>query len=637
MSILAKLRPKERKRWHYPKLPLQRDTAQWLSRLFFVLGPLVSYSLVEILNYNQPWSSFSPLQMVLNLVWYYMGALFFYFVLGRRDRATKVAMVVAWSIGIINRYAIAFRGRTLFPGDFVTIRTALNVAGNYNYTPDLVMVLTGLAMGGFIALLSLLPSTAPERWRFSWKLFLPTLAGSAAFLYLFFCTNVVSDAGISPSMWTTRGNGLALNFSLCVRYARVNQPEGYTQSTLESIAQELPSDDAAVPVGAGGTQRPVNVIVVMNESFSDLDVIPGVETNQDCMPFIRSLKENTVKGQAYSSVFGGTTANSEYEFLTGNTTAFLPAGTVPYHMYVSDKDPSLARQLGNLGYETVAMHPYYSSGWNRVAVYNDLGFDEYHFLEDFDYDDSEGSPDIIREFLSDQANYENLIARYEAKKAGQPLFLFNVTMQNHSAYNGEWINLPREVWLTGEYEGRFHTVDQYLNLIYQSDQAFEYLIDYFSKVDEPTIICMFGDHQPQVATNFYTEALGGEVDELETGIAEKKQAVPFLIWANYDIPEQENVSLSLNYLSTLLTEIANLPQTGYQKFLGEVYKELPVINTVGYLDKDGNWMPEEETIALSETAQALLNRYRIMEYSNIFDKGKRPADFFALKSTEKEN
>ena len=236
---------------------------------------------------------------------------------------------------------------------------------------------------------------------------------------------------------------------------------------------------------------------------------------------------------------------------------------------------------------TVAMHPYDSSGWNRVAVYNDYGFDEQYFLEDFEYDES----DIIREYLSDRANYENLIARYEAKEAGRPLFLFNVTMQNHSAYTGEWTNLPEEVRLTGAYEGRFRTVDQYLNLVYQSDQAFEYLIDYFSKVEEPTMICMFGDHQPQVATNFYTEALGGEVEALDTDTAEKKQIVPFVIWANYDIPEQKDVTISLNYLSALLMEMAGLPTTGYQDFLLSLWEDLPVINPVGLPGPGGRLDP----------------------------------------------
>ena len=87
--------------------------------------------------------------------------------------------------------------------------------------------------------------------------------------------------------------------------------------------------------------RPVNVIVIMNESLSDLSVLPGVESNTDAMPFLRSLTENTIKGYAYASGFGVTTSNAEYEFLTGNTTAFLPAGTVPYQMYVSSGDPAL--------------------------------------------------------------------------------------------------------------------------------------------------------------------------------------------------------------------------------------------------------------------------------------------------------
>ena len=625
MKFPLALRERTR-RLRYPKLPISPGLAAWLSRGFFLAGPLVSYVLVELLNNNDPWG-FSNLQLALNLVWYYMGAVFFYFVWGNRDRATRWAMVLAWVIGIINSYAFRFRGRTLFPSDIVTIRTALNVAGNYNYLPDLTQLFTLLVMALFLAALALLP-TPKERQPFSWKLFVPSQAACFAFLWMFFCTNTVSDAGISPSMWTTRGNGLALNFSLCVRYSWVQPPSGYSTTAVNALAEEYPSDAAAVET-SGSTTKPVNLIVIMNESFSDLSVLPGVETNRDAMPFLRSLEENTIKGYAYSSVFGGTTANSEYEFLTGNTTAFLPAGTVPYHMYISSKEPGLARQMGDLGYYTVAMHPYYSSGWNRVAVYNDMGFDEKHFLEDFTYDEEE---DIIREYLSDQANYENLIARYEAKEEGQPLFLFNVTMQNHSGYTGEWTNLPREVWLTGDMEGKYDTVDQYLSLIYQSDQAFEYLIDYFSQVEEPTMICLFGDHQPQVDGDFYTETLGEEVDFLAPDVAQKKQMVPFLIWANYDIPERERVSLSLNYLSAYLTEVAGLPQTGYQQYLKALWQELPIVNTVGYADSQGNWVHTSAEEDLSPTAQSALSEYKRVLYNNIFDKGKRPSDFFTLAS-----
>ena len=148
------------------------------------------------------------------------------------------------------------------------------------------------------------------------------------------------------------------------------------------------------------------------------------------------------------------------------------------------------------------------------------------------------------------------------------------------------------------------------------------------------MICMFGDHQPQVATNFYTEALGGEVEALDTDTAEKKQIVPFVIWANYDIPEQQDVTLSLNYLSALLMETAGLPTTGYQDFLLSLWEDLPVINPVGYLDRDGDWTAEEHWEELPDYARESLAEYRILEYCNIFDKGSRPEDFYTLDTGE---
>ncbi|MFQ8879024.1 MAG: sulfatase-like hydrolase/transferase [Roseburia hominis] len=38
--------------------------------------------------------------------------------------------------------------------------------------------------------------------------------------------------------------------------------------------------------------------------------------------------------------------------------------------------PSLASYLQSLGYETVATHPYYATGWNRDKVYPWLGFEQ---------------------------------------------------------------------------------------------------------------------------------------------------------------------------------------------------------------------------------------------------------------------
>ena len=611
---------KRRLRW--PKLPLAERQLAWTGRALLLLLPVLAFVLVEYLNYNS-WDDFTPVQIALNLAWYYLLELVFYFVLRRRRvAAAKWAFGIAWGIGMANHYLISFRGRTLFPGDFLTLRTAANVAGNYDYRPDSMQWLTIGIFAAVLVLLSFLPRE--EKRLFDWRGFAPAAAGTAVFLAAFFGTGWVEGLGIEPSMWTTRGNGLVLNFTVCLKYMKVEKPDSYSQETLAALAGENPSDAADTAASADGGTRPVNVIVIMNESLSDLSVLPGVESNMDAMPFLRSLTENTVKGYAYSSVFGGTTANSEYEFLTGNTTAFLPAGTVPYQMYVSPGDPSLVGQMEALGYTTIAAHPYRSSGWNRPTVYADYGFDEVYFESDFQ-DRAYMRGDERTGYVTDRCDYENLIRWYEEKEAGQPLFLFNVTMQNHSAYQMAWTNLPKEVWLTGELENRFQTVNQYLSLVYQSDQAFEDLIDYFSQVEEPTMILLFGDHQPQVATNFYTDVLGTSPD---TADAQKKQMVPFVLWANYDIPEAQGVELSLNYLSALLMDTANLPMTGYQKFLSQLWETAPVINTVGIRDAQGNWYGENA--ALPEELDGAIEDYKVLLYNNVFDKKDLVENFFTL-------
>ena len=611
---------KRRLRW--PKLPLAERQLAWTGRALLLLLPVLAFVLVEYLNYNS-WDDFTPVQIALNLAWYYLLELVFYFVRRRRRvAAAKWAFGIAWGIGMANHYLISFRGRTLFPGDFLTLRTAANVAGNYDYRPDSMQWLTIGIFAAVLVLLSFLPRE--EKRPFDWRGFAPAAAGTAVFLAAFFGTGWVEGLGIEPSMWTTRGNGLVLNFTVCLKYMKVEKPDSYSQETLAALAGENPSDAADTAASADGGTRPVNVIVIMNESLSDLSVLPGVESNMDAMPFLRSLTDNTIKGYAYSSVFGGTTANSEYEFLTGNTTAFLPAGTVPYQMYVSDGDPSLVGQMEALGYTTIAAHPYRSSGWNRPTVYADYGFDEVYFESDFQ-DRAYMRGDERTGYVTDRCDYENLIRWYEEKEEGQPLFLFNVTMQNHSAYQMAWTNLPKEVWLTGELENRFQTVNQYLSLVYQSDQAFEDLIDYFSQVEEPTMILLFGDHQPQVATNFYTDVLGTNPD---TATAQKKQMVPFVLWANYDIPEAQGVELSLNYLSALLMDTANLPMTGYQKFLSQLWETAPVINTVGIGDAQGNWYGENA--ALPEELDGAIEDYKVLLYNNVFDKKDRVESFFTL-------
>ena len=91
-----------RRRFRWPRLPLGEGQAAWTTRALMLLAPLLSFTLVEYLNYNNPWTDFTSLQTALNLAWYYLGELFFYFVLRRRASAVKWAMGIAWGLGMAN-------------------------------------------------------------------------------------------------------------------------------------------------------------------------------------------------------------------------------------------------------------------------------------------------------------------------------------------------------------------------------------------------------------------------------------------------------------------------------------------------------------------------------------------------------
>ncbi len=612
------------------RLDLGEKAARWLSRALWLLVPLLGHYMVEILNYNSPlsdpkyWSEPLALHLtwtehILGLIWYYLIAGAVWLLRGKTVPAARIAAILFFAIGNADHYVLRFRGRSIFPSDLLTLQTAANVAGSYDYTPDLLQAAVYLIFVLYLLVLHALPRQETAR-RPRWFVTLPAVLAAGAYLFVFFKTPFLSDLGVEPDLWTTRGNGFLLNFTVSLRYSQVEEPEGYSEDGVSALAEEVLS--SAVETGgaaSGEAITPTNIIVIMNEAFSDFSIL-DIETNDDTMPFYHSLTENAVKGYVCSSVFGGTTANSEYEFLTGNTMAFLPAGTVPYHMFVQDGDPALPHQLSALGYDAMAIHPYYKSGWNRVAVYDAFGFQSTRFLSDFTHQDP------VRTYVSDRADYAEVLDILDA--AEHPLFLFNVTMQNHSAYNLEWTNLEKTVWLEGRLKGRHPWVDQYLSCVRESDAALEELIGALSQREEPTLLLLFGDHQPQVNTSFYEAAFGKRLDELTAEEEQLRHMTPFLLWANYDIEEQDGLVLSINYLSSLLMETANLPLTGYQQFLSQLRDLVPVINAVGYRETGG--ADTTDRGELGEEAQNGILQYEQLQYNQLFDRGARLDEFFFL-------
>ena len=347
----------------------------------------------------------------------------------------------------------------------------------------------------------------------------------------------------------------------------------------------------------------------MDESFSDLNVVGNISTDNDVMPFISSLKKNVISGYTLTSVYGGNTANSEYEFLTGNTMAWLSPNVVPYQQYIHATTYSMVSYLkSTYNYKCVAIHPFQASGWNRPIAYKYLGFDEMHFIEDFPKNK------YIREYISDQEMFEYLIDKYEELK-GDTLFFFGVTMQNHGDYAYTGDNYRKSISLK-KHSNDYPEVEQYLSLIHETDKAVEYLITYFKNVDEDVIIVFFGDHQPRIEDSFYKTVGGITVDTLDE--RQKRYKVPFFIWTNYDIDEESIHCTSLNYLSSYVYKTAGIDLPPYNNFLAELEKKIPSVNANGFYSLAREcYIPFDEA---SEEERQWLEKYKALQYNSIFDK-----------------
>lgn len=606
---------KPKRRFRLPQWVRQRVTA---ARAAFLLGPWLSYIMVEVLNNNNPFTAHSTEQDLLNLIWYYLIFWLFRMILGRKVLAGGVSAVVCFLFGLANHYVLSFRGRIIFPCDLLTLDTAAVVAKSYDYTPDKQIWIALAVLGSYLLLLLLahIVYHPKGRQRLGRKLLWGSIAGMVIYLFAFFFTPLLPTIGIYTQQWRTQQNGFLLNFTTAIRYSFVSEPDGYD---ADKVAQTARSYRSQSVTDAG--ELPENLIFIMNESFSDLTAaFPNLELSEDPLAFYHSLTENTVKGTMISPVTGGGTANVEFEYLTGDSLAFLPSSTVAYQLYLYDGCPSLVSQAKDLGYHTIAFHPYLSSGWNRTSVYPWLGFDEVHFQEDVQ------DPQYIRNYVSDLSDYEQLF-RWTEESAG-PTMIFNVTMQNHSGYSQGWNNLSGDVTVTGGAKPSSITT-QYFSLMKESDQAIQALVEHYSQVEEKTLIVFFGDHQPPLGNTFFETLYGKKLDERDPEEVQQAYETPFFIWANYDIPEQDDLRISSNYLGVLAAEVAGLPLTGYQQLLSRLMDVLPVAGTAGYLTADGQVTQEAEE--LPGYVQSLYREYELAAYNHLFDEKRHPEDFFSLR------
>ncbi len=732
-------------------LPVRINRAA--SVIFYLLMPFFALVMSECINGVFIYK-FSPKIFILNYIVFLLMYSVIAVITGRFKITILIMTPFLWLFSTAASYLLRFRGSPLQPADILTIKTGLEVASGYNYSPQAYMIL-GTYIFLFLMILAVKMTTVRVRPKHKLIFRVLSLVLLVAVLVPFYTTEIAARNGIKPDFWNqARGysnKGTLYNFVLNTRYLIVETPEGYSAAEMDDImnsfTEEHPDDpgifesaqamqeaaelreqenaepentadadtagadaenlqqdadtgreDDNTPVvdqdgtvyinGRHGRERDAdtiirkppehiplaveetsetdqpatsarlrkgqnpNIIVIMNETLSDLHVLGDFSTNKDYFPFIRNLTANTLKGNLYMPVNGAGTSNSEFEMLTGDTMGLLPAGSNAYQLYVDSVTPSFSHALKDQGYCAYAYHTYYKAGWRRLQVYPLLGFERYTAIEDLFGDDlvntyrdggitfyeyesrlREMFPDtdhvLLRRFASDRFDYEQLINMYENRNREKPFYIFNVTMQNHGGYGQSYINFNEQIFSTSVMD-YYPQANRFLSLMYESDCAFKELVEYFSSVSEPTMIVMFGDHQPSIETSFISEVMGKSVNSLTLEETQRRYVTPFIIWTNYKSESGYIEKMSANYLSTLVLQRAGLKTTAYNDYLSALYSELPVIDTTGYISSDGIYYSYDDESRYS----GYLKDYEKIVYNHLFDASNRSNDLFYVRKEE---
>ena len=572
--------------------------------LFALVIPLGCFYTFETLTHQM--STMIELAKRLNIAFYYWLFLFVFFIAGRTSISMAICVSAIAIIGVGNYFVVMFRSNPIVPWDIYSFETAMSVADNYVFSVDWALA-EHIAM--FILMLIVGVRT---NIRLNKKILRPILTVAMcipAYFYISYLWqgNLERNTGLNDTLFNAKymhsKDGFFVSFILDIHFLQIEEPKNYSDEYALSLLNEQEVEKVETP------EELPDIIAIMDETFSDPAVLGEFETNKDYMPFVHSILRgevaNTISGYTDVSVLGGNTANSEFEFLTGNSMAFFPNGSVPYLQYIRDGISTIVPQLEEYGYTTYGTHPYRAKGWNREFIYDLMGFDYRYFQGSFPFEDK------LRNYVSDEADFKSIL-EWRNNTEG-PFFMFNVTMQNHSNYGGDFDNFDPQIVakFKNTYSNKY--LNKYLSLMYETDQDVASLLSELSQSDRKTIVVFWGDHQPNdyVVRPIYKE-YGLDFDNQTYEQQQQRQKTPFFIWANYDIQEQTNVEISLNYLNILLFETAGLQLDEYQTFRKNLWQgQIPMMNAVGYRNDNGDLVEYDDA---PEEVQNLLNEYQNIQY-----------------------
>lgn len=475
----------------------------------------------------------------------------------RRVFAT-VFVCVMWIISAFANYIVLFFRTTPFSAiDVLMIRNVMTMLDKYMTKWQMVLSAIGivLVICLLVYLYIRLPKIESKRH--------PFRASAYVCMCLFLIVNLTKVAVETQTISDNFGNlayayndyGFAYCFSNSIIDVGISKPKGYSEEAVQEIADGLDYDKSEVifltkeeadaikvseenAEGRGedllgdadtkqeedllndadteqaeelsavtdvsyykneaATKEYPNIIVIQLESIFDTKYMKDFHTSEDPMPTLTSLKKNYSWGLLTVPAVGAGTANTEFEVQTGMSTQFFGAGEYPFKtVMTSTSCDSMGYDLKRLGYATAGFHNNDATFYERHIDYSNLGFDTFSGMEHMymlNYTPRGwGKDDVLDDMMID---------RMEQTEGRD--YITTITVQAHGRYPKKYTATLTNVgcYFTGKYaedmEKRAAWL-YYINMCRETDNMVASLLYKLEKLDEPTVVFMYGDHLPSLS------------------------------------------------------------------------------------------------------------------------------------------
>ena len=606
----------------------------WICTIALI--PIIAMFITLSTFYIQPGSSRAvlkligeqPLILLVNYLPPLIALILLYFVINNLFYAAAITSFIFNAGSLVNRLKIELRDDPFVPRDFQLVQEAVNTVSDFQVKIKydllaliILAVIMFLVIGYFIKAKKLKGRTRII------GCVIVVIVTFFANKYIYSSKQVYyNKLHVSNRSYISRVFN-ELGFTYCFLYNLnsypVEKPANFSKEEVEDLIKTYTTPESAMP-----EEKP-NVIFIMNEAFSDIGMneVFTYTPEEDPYKYWREITQskNSIAGHIVVPGFGGGTANTEFDVMTGMQTNMLNSVPTSAFRVVGRNTQTIARVLAGNDYQTLFMHPGDSWFYNRYSVYKYFGMTESIFNEAFTKEDKKGN------MVADSVLTQRIIEQFEAHTADDskgPLFSYITSIQNHMPYTvRKYGDLPIadvQVSKTISQEAK-DFLSVYMEGIRDANQMIKDLTDYFEAQDKPVVLVFFGDHLPNLGDNYLSyKELGVNVgDETSVENIINTYSTPYVIWLNeqaaqminfeekketLDLPEDNRINA--NYLGGMVLELLGYSgQDPFFDYINELRKEVPVIYKENYKTIDEGYTKE-----LEEYEQTKVSNFKNWEY-----------------------